>query len=140
MTWFIMWLFFCWTSSNQFQHKLVKKISYQVHLNQSETEKYFERIYDKDIYEKSYTTHVKTHSSLTLSVVLVSAAQRYLWKELYYSCQNTFKFNSICCACISCPILFSSTGHSIRPFSFFHPQVLVIQISPFLSSLDLPLF
>ena len=52
-----------------------RKISYQVHLNQSETEKYFERIYDKDIYEKSYTTHVKTHSSLTLSVVLVSAAQ-----------------------------------------------------------------
>ena len=56
-----------------------RKISHQVHLNQSETEKYFER---KDIYVKSYTTHVKTHSSWTLSVVLVC-----------------------------CPILFSSTGH-----------------------------
>ena len=25
VTWFVVWLFFCWTSSNQFQHKLVKK-------------------------------------------------------------------------------------------------------------------
>ena len=90
-----MWLFFCWTSSNQFQHKLVKKISYQVHLNQSETEKYFERIYDKDIYEKSYTTHVKTHSSLTLSVVLVSAAQfcfQALAIALDLFLKNTFPF------------------------------------------------
>ena len=92
-----------------------RKISYQVHLNQSETEKYFERIYDENIYEKSYTTHVKTHSSLTLSVVLVSAAQ-FCFQALAIALDFLKKYSP-----------------------FFHPQVLVIQ-SPFLSSLDLPLF
>ena len=80
VTWFIMWSFFCWTS-NQFQHKLVKK-NYQVHLNQWQKQRNILKGYNKDIYVKSYTTHVKTHSSWTLSVVLVC-----------------------------CPILFSSTGH-----------------------------
>ena len=59
-----------------------RKISHQVHLNQWQKQRNILKGYNKDIYVKSYTTHVKTHSSWTLSVVLVC-----------------------------CPILFSSTGH-----------------------------